>query len=106
MMETGMSHYALLGNYRFGNAAEDIRGAVLYGPDDENLGKIQDVIFDHSTGEIGYVVVDTGGWLTTSEFVVPADRLHASAKHDEDFTCDLTKNEVESFPPYDQKDLE
>ena len=45
-----MSHYALLGDYRFGNAAEDIRGASLYGLDDkgqgdEKLGKIQDVIF-------------------------------------------------------------
>jgi hypothetical protein len=43
-----MSHYALLGDYRFGNAAEDIRGAALYGFDDkgqgnEKLGKIQDV---------------------------------------------------------------
>jgi len=105
-----MSHYALLGDYRFGNAAEDIRGAALYGfddkgQDDEKLGKIQDVIFDHSTGEIGYVVVDTGGWLTTDEFIVPADRLRPSGKHDGQFACDLTKKQVESFPPYDEKVL-
>ncbi|MGA9474419.1 MAG: PRC-barrel domain-containing protein [Terriglobales bacterium] len=105
-----MSHYALLGDYRFGNAAEDIRGASLYGLDDkgqgdEKLGKIQDVIFNHSNGDIGYVVVDTGGWLTTKEFVVPADRLRASDKHDGDFACDLTKTQVESFPPYNEKDL-
>lgn len=106
-----MSHYALLGDYRFGNAAEDIRGAALYGfdnkgQDDEKLGKIQDVIFDHSSGDIGYVVVDTGGWLTTKEFIVPAARLRPSSKHDGDFSCDLTKEQVESFPPYNERDLD
>jgi uncharacterized protein YrrD len=42
----------------------DIRGSKLYGLNDEKLGKIDDVIFDHGTGEIRYVVVDTGGWLS------------------------------------------
>ena len=100
-----MSHYALLGEYRFGNAAEDVRGAALYGVDDEKLGKIQDVIFDHSTGDIAYVVVDTGGWLTTKEFVVSAELLHSSAQHEGDFASDLTKKQIETFPPYDEKDL-
>ena len=101
-----MSHYALLGEYRFGNAAEDVRGAALYGVDDEKLGKIQDVIFDHSTGDIAYVVVDTGGWLTTKEFVVSAELLHTSSKHEGDFACNLTKKQIETFPPYNEKDLE
>lgn len=101
-----MSHYALLGEYKFGNAAEDIRGAALYGVEDEKLGKIQDVIFNHENGDIAYIVVDTGGWLTTKEFLVPAGRLRQSEKHEGDFACDLTKQEVESFPPYDEKDLE
>jgi hypothetical protein len=100
-----MSHYALLGEYRFGNAAEDVHGAALYGTGDEKLGKIQDVIFDHSSGEIGYVVVDTGGWLTTKEFIVPANRIHSSDKHEGDFACELTKQQVESFPAYNEKDL-
>ena len=101
-----MANYGVLRNYRFTDAAEDIRGAKLYGLDDEKLGKIDDVIFDHSTGLIRYVVVDTGGWLSTKEFIVPAERLRASAKHDDDFTVDLTKAQVESFPPYMETDLE
>jgi uncharacterized protein YrrD len=62
--EEHMAHCGLLRNYRFSDsseAAEDIRGAKLYGVNDEKLGKIEDVIFDHSTGLIRYVVVDTGG---------------------------------------------
>src|SRR5215467_14615848 len=85
---------------------EDIRGSHLYGISDEKLGKIDDVIFDHSTGEIRYVVVDTGGWLKSKKFVVPAGALRASAKHEDDFETGLSKQQVESLPPYDESDLE
>lgn len=101
-----MSHYGLLKDYRLRETAEDIRGTTLYGLQDEKLGKIDDVIFDHTTGDIGYVVVDTGGWLTTKKFIVPAERLHASTKHEDDFASDLTKEQIEAFPPYSEKDLE
>ena len=101
-----MANYGMLRNYRFTDAAEDIRGAKLYGLDDEKLGKIDDVIFDHSEGTIRYVVVDTGGWLSTKKFIVPADRLRPSAEHDDAFAVDLTKAQVESFPPYSETDLE
>lgn len=104
--EQFMANYGMLRNYRFTDAAEDIRGSKLYGLNDEKLGKIEDVIFDHSTGLIRYVVVDTGGWLTTKEFIVPSDRLRASAEHQDDFVVDLTKAQVESFPPYKDTDLE
>ncbi len=101
-----MANYGMLGNYRFTDEAEDIRGSKLYGLDDEKLGKIDDVIFDHTTGVIRYVVVDTGGWLKTKKFIVPAERLRPSAKHDNDFSVELTKAQIENFPPYSETDLE
>jgi sporulation protein YlmC with PRC-barrel domain len=101
-----MSHYGTLKETRFENASEDIRGSHLYGLNDEKLGKIDDVIFDHSTGFIRYVVVETGGWFTTKQFIVPADGLRASAKHTDDFEVSLTKNQIESFPPYDESVLD
>jgi hypothetical protein len=101
-----MAQLGMLRDYRFTDAAEDIRGAKLYGLNDEKLGKIDDVIFDHSTGTIRYLVVDTGGWLSTKKFIVPADRLRTSMEHKEDFAVDLTKAQVESFPPYDESHLE
>ena len=70
-----MAHFGMLREYRFADVAEDIRGSKLYGLNDEKLGKIDDVIFDYSTGQIRYIVVDTGGWLSTKKFVVPADQL-------------------------------
>jgi len=101
-----MANYGMLREYQFVDAAEDIRGSKLYGIDDEKLGKIDDVIFDYATGVIRYVVVDTGGWLQTKQFIVPGNRLRASAKHDDDFEVSLTKAQVEAFPPYNQQDLE
>ena len=101
-----MSHYGTLKETRLADASEDIRGSQLYGLNDEKLGKIDDVIFDHSTGVIRYVVVDTGGWLASKEFIVPANGLRASAKHGDDFEVSLTKNQIESFPPYDDSVLE
>jgi sporulation protein YlmC with PRC-barrel domain len=101
-----MARNGMLREYRFTNAAEDIRGSKLYGLNDEKLGKIDDVIFEHATGSIRYVVVDTGGWLSTKKFIVPSDRLRASAKHTDDFEVDLTKKQVEGFPPYDEAHLE
>jgi hypothetical protein len=101
-----MARYGMLRDYRFPDVAEDVRGSKLYGLKDEKLGKIDDVIFDYFTGLIRYVVVDTGGWLTTRKFIVPADRLRASTEHKDDFAVDLTKAQVEAFPPYSESDLE
>lgn len=101
-----MARYGTLKDTRVAEADDDIRGSHLYGLNDEKLGKIDDVIFDHSTGNIRYVVVDTGGWLSTKKFLVPAEGLRASAKHDNDFAADLDKRQIESFPPYNESDLD
>jgi sporulation protein YlmC with PRC-barrel domain len=103
-----MPHYGLLRDYRFEdlNTEDDIRGAAIYGRNDEKLGKIDDVIFDHSTGAIRYVVVDTGGWFSNKKFLVPPDRLNSSADHEGDFIVNVDKRQIESFPPYNESDLE
>jgi sporulation protein YlmC with PRC-barrel domain len=100
-----MAHYGILRDYRFSDDVDDIRGANLYGDNDDKLGTIKDVIFDHATGTIQYAVVDTGGWLNTKEFLVPADRIHSYAKDDDDFAIDATKQQIEALPPYDEKTM-
>src|SRR5258707_11849373 len=101
-----MANHGMLRNYRFSDTAEDIRGSKVYGLNDEKLGKIDDVIFDYATGEINYVVVDTGGWLTSAKFVVPVERLRESIEHEDDFSVNLNKQQIEGFPSYDEGDLE
>lgn len=101
-----MTHYGTLQDRLAGAAGEDVRGASVYGTNDEKLGKIVDVIFDHSTGNIHYAVVDTGGWLRTKKLLVPTEALRASSRHKDDFEAHLSKQQIESFPPFDESDLE
>jgi len=69
--------------------------------DARKLGEVDDVIFDQATGAIVYAVIDTGGWLASKKFIVPPQRLQASAQHDKDFRVNLTREQIEGFPPYD-----
>jgi sporulation protein YlmC with PRC-barrel domain len=71
--------YTTLRDYRFGRDIDDIRGSSVYGADDEKIGKIDDVVFDSNSGQIRYLVVDTGGWLTSRRFLLPPDALRAKA---------------------------
>ncbi|HET9183867.1 MAG TPA: PRC-barrel domain-containing protein [Candidatus Angelobacter sp.] len=99
-----MPHYGTLHETRFGDT-EEIRGAEVYGVNDEKLGKIDDVIFDHSTGDIRYIVVDTGGWLTSKKFLVPVGRISPYGNHDDKFYAELDKERIQMLPEYDEKKL-
>ena len=98
--------YTTLRDYRFNKEIDDLRGSAVYGPTDEKLGKIDDVVFDSNSGIIRYLVVDTGGWLKSRRFLVPAEELHPSSTHDNDFTVSKSKAQIEQFPSLDDKVLE
>ena len=100
-----MSHLGTLRDFRFEDTADDIRGATLYGRNDEKLGKVDDVIFDHASGELKYVVVDTGGWLSSKKFLVPAGRIRSRGDKEDEYIVDLSKKQIENFPPYDESSL-
>lgn len=98
-----MPHLGTLREYRFQGDTDDIRGAKVHGPDNEILGDIDDVIFDHDTGSIRYAVIDTGGWLRSKKFIVPAERIQQFKIDSDEFYVDLTKDQIERFPKYDEK---
>jgi len=101
-----MAHLGTLRDFRFEDNADDIRGAALYGGDHEKLGKIDDVIFDHASGALQYVVVDTGGWLHSKKFLVPADRIQPRDEKDDEYVTELSKKQIENFPSYDESMLD
>ena len=98
--------YTTLRDYRFDRNIDDIRGSSVYGPGDDKLGKIDDVIFDSDNGQIGYLVIDTGGWLSSRRFLVSPEEVQPSATHDNDFAVTMTKAQIERFPALDEKVLE
>jgi sporulation protein YlmC with PRC-barrel domain len=100
-----MAHLGTLHDFRFENSTDDIRGAALYGRDNEKLGKIKDVIFDHGSGSVQYAVVDTGGWLSSKLFVVPAERIRPRNDKEDEYVAELSKKQIENFPVYDENFL-
>ncbi len=100
-----MAHYGVLRNVKF-EAADDIRGDEVYGVNNEKLGQIDDVIFDHASGEIRYLVVDTGGWLESRKFLVPAGRIQPYGSHEDKFYADLDKERIQMLPEYSEAHLD
>jgi hypothetical protein len=97
-----MAHYSSLGGQHFGDRVDDIRGTTVHGSDDQKIGKIDDVIFDHATMEIVYVVVDSDD-SEGRKFLVPASQISADSSHAEDFNAGMTKQQSESIPSHDEK---
>jgi sporulation protein YlmC with PRC-barrel domain len=97
-----MAHVGTLRDFRFQDDIDDIRGSNIYNRNDDKLGSIDDIIFNHASGDIEYLVVDTGGWLSSHKFLIPADRVTATDDNDRYFV-DLTKDQIERFPEYNEK---
>jgi sporulation protein YlmC with PRC-barrel domain len=94
-----MPHYGILREYKFEDL-NDVRGSEVYGVNDEKLGTIDDVVFDHSTGDIRYVVLKTGV-LFGKRIIVPANRIESYGNHEDKFYADLDKERLEMLPEFE-----
>jgi hypothetical protein len=93
-----------LRNYQFSEGIkDDVRGSTVYGVNEEQLGKIDDLISDEKTGSIKYAVIDSGGWLQTRRFVLPPEQLQQSNQREGDFEASYTKHQIERFPALDEE---
>jgi hypothetical protein len=100
-----MAHFGGLGNQRIPEDLHDIRGTIIRGPEGQKLGKVNDVIFDHDTMEIRYLVVDSDGSLEVGTFLLPADSVSADRKHNSGLATSISKQQIENAPEYDNKSL-
>jgi sporulation protein YlmC with PRC-barrel domain len=96
-----MPHYGILRDHKMEDV-DDLRGADVYGVNDEKLGTIDDVIFDHSSGDIRYVVLKTGGLLSRKKVMVPANRVEPYGNHDDKFYAELDKERLEMLPEFNE----
>lgn len=94
-----MPHYGILRDHKMEDI-DDLRGADVYGVNDEKLGTIDDVIFDHSSGDIRYIVLKTGGLLSRKKVMVPANRVEPYGNHDDKFYAELDKERLEMLPEF------
>ena len=99
-----MPHYGVLREHKL-EEVDDVRGAEVYGVNDEKLGTIDDVIFDHSNGEIRYIVLEAGGLLSRKRIMVPANRIEPYGHHDDKFYAELDKQRLEMLPEFNDEML-
>jgi uncharacterized protein YrrD len=99
-----MPHYGILRDHKIEDV-DDVRGAEVYGVNDEKLGTIDDVIFDHSSGDIRYIVLNTGGLLSRKKVMVPANRVEPYGNHDDKFYAELDKERLEMLPEFNDETM-
>ena len=95
-----MAHYGMLRDYGFAADVDDIRGADLYASDGK-IGKVKDVLFDHDSGDIRYLVTD----IDDRRVLVPSSHVFRSVNDEDSFEIDLTKAEAANLPRFDEKAL-
>lgn len=84
-------------------SAATITGDDVYNMQDENLGKIQDIMLDISTGKIRYAVLSSGGFLGMGDrlFAVPWKALKQDKKHHR-FMLDVDAERLKNAPGFDK----
>jgi uncharacterized protein YrrD len=78
--------------------AREIIGCAIHAADGE-VGHVRDVYFDDETWLVRYVVVDTGGWLSSQEVLLVPSVLTGREQGDRAFTTALTRQQVKDSPP-------
>jgi len=85
-------------------SADKLIGAAVYSPNEENLGEVDDVVFDPK-GSIQAVVVDVGGFLGVGEKPVALqfDALNIQKDVDGDMRLmvNATEEQLKSAPSYE-----
>jgi len=97
-----MAHYANLRDYAFADDVDDIRGADLYAADGK-IGTVKDVIFNHETGDIRYLVADMGHDRMA---LIDSTHVFRPATDEDAFETDLTTAEASRLPSFDERALE
>src|SRR4029077_13243660 len=99
-----MAHYGILRDHRFEDV-DDLRGAEVYGVNNEKLGTIDDVIFNHSTGDIRYIVLKTGGLLSRRKVMISENCIEPYGEEDNNFYADLDKERLDMLPEFKEETL-
>lgn len=82
--------------------ADDLVGADVRNAEDENLGEVEDVVFDPRSGQIGYLIVARGGFLGLGEdrVAVPWNQLRVTPGLNT-FVLPVSEQAMENAPEMD-----
>ncbi|MDP1974868.1 MAG: PRC-barrel domain-containing protein [Alphaproteobacteria bacterium] len=80
-----------------------IKGMDVKSMQDENLGKIEEIMFDRSKGKISYLVLSFGGFLGMGNkfFAMPVHIFNYDAEKD-CYRINISKGKLENSPSFDK----
>jgi uncharacterized protein YrrD len=78
-------------------SVNDLRGLTIRATDDE-IGKVDQFLFDDVHWTIRYMVVNTGGWLLKELVLISPRSIEAVAWEERRVEVSLTRQQVESAP--------
>ena len=99
-----MAHFGSLGSSNLPQEANDIRGTGVHDASHNNLGNITDVLYDHETMRVKYLVLDSS-WIQGRRFLLPVGLVSVDAEHQDGFATPVTKQLVERLPEYNERSL-
>ena len=73
----------------------------VYADSDNKVGSVDDGLFDNTTGQFRYLVVDTGPWIFGKKVLLPIGRARFDSSERRVYVSGLTKEQVENLPEYD-----
>lgn len=87
--------------------SSDITGMTVKNAENEDLGEINDVVIDVTTGDVHYLAVSYGGFLGLGDklFAVPVDAFRVTRGEDADeyfLTLPVDEQTLKSAPGFDQ----
>ncbi len=90
--------------------ASDVQDTTIYNKRDEEIGTINDLVFDGENGRVRFAVVSVGGFLGMGEtnVMVPWNAFHRRPDREEadmHLTLDVTREQLEKAPRFDRDRL-
>ena len=98
-----MTHNGSIGTQAVPEDVRDIRGTTVRGADNQKLGEVSDVIVDHDTMDILYLVVESQGWLDSATFLLPANLVSRNENDENNLAAAVTRRQIEASPAYDNQ---
>jgi sporulation protein YlmC with PRC-barrel domain len=86
-------------------ASDKVEGTAVYGPDGDEIGRIENLMIDKLSGKVAYAVLSFGGFLGmgTDHYPLPWSML----KYDEKkggYRASINREQLETAPRYHEDD--
>lgn len=81
---------------------DQIKNFDVYAQNDDKVGSIEHILIDDQDGKFRYFVVDTGFWIFGKKVLLPIGLATVSYSDRRVYVPNLTKQQVEDLPAFDE----